>query len=78
MTWDAFILEGIGYLVGSITGVAEGIGTGLSTLVNSLAISGSAMSPFMAVVFIFGGIALAFGLSRWVVNLLTSLGQRNR
>lgn len=78
MTWTSFLTEGIALLVGGITGVATGIGQGLSSLVSSLAVQNNDMSPFMAVVFIFGGIALAFGLSRWVVNLLASLGQRNR
>ena len=82
MSWTTFLTEAIGLIVGGITGVATGIGQGLSTLVSSLAITGTgsdaAMSPFMAVVFVFAGISLALALSRWVVNLLASLGNRNR
>lgn len=76
--YSQFATDAIDLLVGSIGGIATGIGTGLSSLISYLAISGTSMSPFMAVIFVLGGIALAFGLSRWVVNLLTSLGQRNR
>lgn len=82
MSWTTFLTEGIGLITGGITGVASGIGTGLSSLVSALAVDSTGttpvMSPFMAVVFVFGGIALALALSRWVVNLLSSLGQRNR
>lgn len=82
MTWVQFLQEAIQLLVGGITGVASGIGGGLSTLVDALTktTTGSTteMSAFMAVVLIFGGISLALGLSRWVVNLISSLGARNR
>lgn len=82
MTWVQFLQEAIQLLVGGITGVASGIGQGLSTLVQSLAYTTdngtTTMSAFMAIVLIFGGISLAFGLSRWVVNLIASLGARNR
>lgn len=82
MTWIQFLEEAIQLLVGGITGVASGIGSGLSTLVQSLAQTTdgttTTMSAFMAIVLIFGGISLALGLSRWVVNLIGSLGQRNR
>ena len=82
MTWVQFLQEAIQLLVGGITGVASGIGQGLSTLVQSLAYTTegttTTMSAFMAIVLIFGGISLAFGLSRWVVNLISSLGARNR
>lgn len=82
MNWTSFLTQAIQLLVGGITGVASGIGEGLSTLVTDLAITGTGsdatMSPFMAVVFVFGGISLALALCRWVVNLLGSLGNRNR
>lgn len=82
MTWAQFLTEAIQLLVGGITGVASGIGNGLSTLVNALVMTtdngSTTMSAFAAIIFVFGGIALAIGLSRWVVNLVSSLGQRNR
>lgn len=82
MSWTAFLTEAITLITGGIVGVAGAIGTGLSTLVQDLAITGTGesatMSAFMSVVFVFGGISLALALSRWVVNLLASLGNRNR
>lgn len=80
MTWTEFLAEAVQLLVGAITGVATGIGGGLSSLVTALVYNAdqTAMSPFIAIIFIFGGISLAFGLSRWVVNLVSSLGARNR
>ena len=82
MTWSAFLTEAITLITGGIVGVAGAIGTGLSTLVQDLAITGTgsdaSMSAFMSIVFVFGGISLALALSRWVVNLLASLGNRNR
>ena len=73
-------------LVGAIKEFATGIGEGLSSLVQSifLVTSGSGesatttISIFGIVILIFAGVSLAVGLSRWVVNFITSLGSRNR
>lgn len=73
-------------LVGAIKEFATGIGEGLSSLVQSifLVTSGTGesatttLSMFGIVILIFAGVSLAVGLSRWVVNFLTSLGSRNR
>ena len=68
----------IDLLVGGITGMAEGIGEGLSTLVSSIFLETSGetigLSVFGGVVAIFGGIALAVGLSKLVVKWVSSLG----
>lgn len=77
-TNNTFLQDIIELLVGGIGVTASGIGVGLSTLVSNLVIQNNAMSPFIAIVLIFGGIALAFALSRWAINLISSLGQRNR
>lgn len=85
-TWTALMTELIELLVGGITGVAKGIGEGLSSLVQSIFMqtTGSgetavtSLSVFGAVIIIFAGVSLAIGLSRWVVNFVTSLGARNR
>ena len=66
-------------LVGGITGIATGIGSGLSSLVEGIFIvegtSGTyELTTFGSVIIIFAGVSLAIGLSRWVVNWLTSLG----
>lgn len=75
--------EIIQLLVGGITGIASGIGTGVSTLVQDIFLTGAgttenpfALSVFGAVIAVFAGISLAVGLSRWVMNFLTSLGAK--
>lgn len=75
---EAILTEIVGLLIGGIEGIAEGIGTGLSTLVTSIFVDASGTTPaltaFGVVICVFGGVALAVGLSRWVVNWVTSLG----
>lgn len=74
--------EIIQILVGGITGVAEGIGSGLSTLAQSIFLSTTGdtttLSVFGTLIVVFAGISLAIGLSRWVVNFVASLGNRNQ
>ena len=73
-------------LVGAIKDFATGIGAGLSSLVQSIflvtsgdgASATTTLSVFGIVILIFAGVSLAVGLSRWVVNFITSLGSRNR
>lgn len=78
----ALLTQIIEILVGGISGVATGIGGGLSTLATSIFLSGTGetqtLSTFGALIIIFAGISLALSLCRWVVNFVTSLGQRNR
>lgn len=75
------LTEIIGLLVGGITSLATGIGSGVNSLVTSIFIdstgSTQALSVFGGMVAVFGGIALAVGLSRWVMQFLTSLGARH-
>lgn len=70
--------EIISILVAGITGIASGIGEGLSTLVQSIFLTGSGesltLSTFGGLVVVFAGISLAIGLSKWVINWVTSLG----
>ena len=70
--------EIISILVGGISGMATGIGQGLSALVTSIFLEGTGdsmtLSAFGGVIIVFAGISLAVGLSRWVVNWVTSLG----
>ena len=74
----AILTEIIDLLVGGITGLAGGIGEGLQNLVSSIFLEGTgetqSLSVFGGMIVIFAGVALAIGLSRWVVNWLTSLG----
>ena len=74
------LTEIIQLLVGGITGIATGIGQGVSALVSAIFLdttgSTTQLSVFGGVIAVFGGISLAVGLSRWVMNFLTSLGAK--
>lgn len=78
----AILQQIIEILVGGISGVATGIGGGLSTLAQSIFLAGTGdaqtLSTFGVLIVVFAGISLAIGLCRWVVNFVSSLGQRNR
>lgn len=79
---SAILTEIISILVGGITGIATGIGQGLTNLVTSIFLQSGAegameLSTFGGVIIVFAGISLAIGLSRWVVNWVTSLGASN-
>lgn len=69
-------------MVSGITNIATGVGQGLSTLVTNIFLEVNAethavtgLSAFGSVIAIFAGIGLAIGLSRLVVNFVTSLGR---
>lgn len=78
----AVLQEIISLLVAGISQMATGIGEGLSALANAIFLEtvgeGSSattqLSTFGGLIVVFGGIALAIGLSRFVVNWVTSLG----
>lgn len=76
------LTEIISLLTGGITGVASGIGQGLSTLASAVFLDTTGDNPVLSVfgglVIVFAGISLALTLCRWIVNFVTSLGQRNR
>lgn len=77
---SAILTEMITLLTGGITGMATGIGSGVQSLVQNLFIDTTgntqSLSVFGSVVCIFGGIALAVGLSRLIFNWIQSLGAR--
>lgn len=77
----SLVAEIISILIAGITGIASGIGKGLSDLVTSIFLQTSGetttLSTFGTVIVVFAGISLAIGLSRWVVNWVTSLGASN-
>lgn len=82
MTGPAIVQSIVETLVSGITGVAQGVGAGLSTLAESIFMTGTgesqAISVFGILIIAFAGISLALTLCRWVVNFVTSLGNRNR
>ena len=77
----ALLTEIISLLMGGITGVASALGQGLSALAGGIftvTTEGvTSLSVFGGLIIIFAAISLALGLGRWVVNFVTSLGNRN-
>lgn len=63
-------------LTGGLTGMGTGIGAGVNNFVQAIAISDGNMSIFLAMTGIFGGVALAVGLTRRIFSWIESLGAR--
>ncbi len=80
---NAVLGQIIELLTSGLTSMATGIGGGLKNLVTNIFLEVSetgaveGISIFGGVVVIFAGIGLAVGLSRLVVNWITSLGGAN-
>lgn len=72
------LTEIISLLTSGLTQMATGIGSGLQALVSNIFLDttgdGTTLSTFGGLIIVFAGIALAIGLSRYVVNWVTSLG----
>ncbi len=76
--------EIVGILVGGLTSMASGIAGGLNEMATKLFVTGTGaesdpfkLSTFGGIVAIFGGIALAVGLTTLVTKWIMSLGGRN-
>lgn len=72
--------EIINLLVSGIGGIASGIGQSLQQLVTAIFLTGEgtqaspyALSVYGAIIIVFASVALAVGLSRFIVNWLSSL-----
>jgi len=79
----AVLQELVQILVGGITDLASGIGTGINSMVTDLFLSGSGtqadpykLSAAGGVIAVFGGIALAIGLTTLVTKFIMTLGSR--
>lgn len=74
----AILQEIISLLVAGITQLATGVGSGLQALVTAIFVDTTGESEkltvFGGLIVVFAGISLAIGLSRWVMNFVTSLG----
>lgn len=75
------LTEIVQLLTQGITSFASGLGQGITSLVQSLFLTGEgtqaspyALNVFGGVVIVFASISLCVGISRWVMNYLTSLG----
>ena len=82
MSGTSIVTAIIEILVSGLKAMGEGIGSGLYSMVQSIFLTGTGesqtLSTFGILIVVFAAISLAIGLSRWVVNFGTSLGQRNR
>lgn len=69
-------------IVSAIVPIGEAIGSGLSKLAQSLFLQTvgetTSLSVFGTLVVVFAAISLGFSLVRWVLNFITSFGNRNR
>lgn len=76
------LIEGIQILTSGIVPYAEAFGTGMKALATSIFIDSTGETQKLGIIggmaFLFGGISLAVGLSRFFLNWVTSLGARNR
>lgn len=68
----------IGILVDGLIEFGTGIGSGVGSMVSSLflveAEGATTLSTFGTLVVVFSAVALTIGLSRWVMNWVTSFG----
>lgn len=80
MTGVEILQEIVTVMVGAIVPMAEAVGAGLSALATSIMLTGEGeaqtISVFGNFILVFGGIALAIGLGRLVLNYFTSWGRR--
>lgn len=78
---SSVLTEFIGLLVGGISSMAQGIGSGLNEAVKSMFLETSqqgeitGLSTFGGVIAVFGGIALAVGLTSLVFHWVSSIGK---
>lgn len=80
---SAVLVEGIEIMTAGIVPYATAFGAGLKELAVSIFIEegaegASTLGIVGGVAFLFAGLSLAVGLSRWFLNWVTSLGARNR
>lgn len=65
-------------LVGGLVQFGTGLGSGVGSMVTALFLTGEAgqetLSTFGVLIVVFASVALTIGLSRWVMNWVTSLG----
>lgn len=78
MTGVEIVQEIVEILVSGITQLGQGLGEGISSFVTALAFTGTGenqqLSVYFIMVCVFGGIALAVGLTTKIFNWLSNLG----
>lgn len=78
MSGTEIVTEIVQILASGITQLGQAIGTGVSNFVTALAFTGTGsdqqLSVYFVMVCVFGGIALAVGLTTKIFNWLSNLG----
>lgn len=73
--------EILSLLTGGFTTIATNMGAGISSMVASIFMTGAntwTLNVFGTLVVVFAAVALSLSLFRWVLNFVTSWGNRNR
>ena len=82
MSGITIVTELIGILTAGLVSMGQGIGQGIMSMINALfftTVEGvTSLSVFAVLIAVFAAITLAFALCRWVLNFITSWGNRNR
>lgn len=81
MTGTALVTAIVEIIIHGLTGIGTGIGEALSSMASSIFLTageGAGLSVFGTLIIVFAAISLGFTLTRWVLNFITSLGNRNR
>lgn len=81
MTGQAIVSEIIEILVSGLTGIGEGIGTGIMAMIQALFFTTptggtTTLSVFAILIVVFAAISLGLSLTRWVLQFLTSWGNK--
>ena len=81
MSGTAIVAELVGIITSGLISMGQGIGSGIMAMVNALffttAEGTTSLSVFAVLVAVFAAISLAMALTRWVLNFITSWGNRN-
>ncbi|MGN1040519.1 MAG: hypothetical protein ACI4QL_03720 [Candidatus Fimimonas sp.] len=78
MTGAQIVQAIVDIIVSAIVPIGKAIGAGLSDLATALFIGEAGLTVFGTLIIVFAAISLGFALTRWVLNFVTSLGNRNR
>lgn len=73
--------EILSLLTGGFTTIATNMGTGIASMVTSIFMTGAntwTLNVFGTLVVVFGAVSLSLSLFRWVLNFVTSWGNRDR
>lgn len=80
-TPTTLLQEILSLLTGGLSTIATSMGAGIKDMVVSIFLTGAdtwTLNAFGTLVVIFAAVALSLSLFRWVLNFVTSWGQRNR